>query len=330
MSDVGRAIAAEVRVEWSALREEAAWAALPGRRRRRTARRLAFGCALAAAVVVAGIALRPRAPSSSTQPIASSRPAVHAAPITPPPAPIAPPAHIAIELEHGTRELVADATTGPIEVHGGDISVEAAQAVFECSRSEHAMRVEVFRGSVTVRVAGQQHRVAAGAHDEFHDAPVPTPPGPPRPPAATWRELARSGDFDRAYAAFDRVSASTEDLLMSADVMRLSHHPAEAIEPLQRVVREHADDPRASLAAFTLGRVLLDELGRPRDAADAFADAIRLAPDGPLVEDALAREVEALSRAGEPSAARKLADDYVRRFPDGRKTHSVRSFGGIE
>jgi transmembrane sensor len=328
VSTLGRAIETEVRVSWSALREEAAWAALPARRRRRTARRVALGCTLAMAAFAAAIVMWP---ASATHAIASSpAPVAHAASVAPtaPATPtIARPAHTAIELERGTRELVADATTGPIEAHGGGISVEAVQAVFECSRSEHAMRVEVFRGSVMVRAAGQQHRVDAGEHAEFHDAPAPAPP---RPPAATWRDLARNGDFDRAYAAFDHVSAGTEDLLMSADVMRLSHHPAEAVAPLQRVVREHAEDPRASLAAFTLGRVLLDELGRPRDAADAFADAIRLAPDGPLVEDALAREVEALSRAGEPSAARKLADDYVRRFPSGRKTRSVRSFGGIE
>jgi len=50
-------------------------------------------------------------------------------------------------------------------------------------------------------------------------------------------------------------------------------------------------------AAFTLGRVLLDELGRPSEAVDAFP--LARSSGGPLAEDALAREVEALSRAGE-------------------------------
>jgi transmembrane sensor len=119
-------------------------------------------------------------------------------------------------------------------------------------------------------------------------------------------------------------------LLLAADVMRLSHHASEAVAPLRRVVRDHAADPRASLAAFTLGRVLLDDLGRPREAAEAFADAIRLAPDGPLYEDAIARKVEALSRSGDTTAAHELAGDYLRRFPDGRRARSVRKLGGIE
>jgi transmembrane sensor len=76
--------------------------------------------------------------------------------------------------------------------------------------------------------------------------------------------------------------------------------------------------------------VLLEELGRPGEAAAAFAQADALAPDGPLAEDAVAREVEALSRGGDASGAARLAREYLRRFPDGRKVRSVKRFGGIE
>jgi transmembrane sensor len=148
----------------------------------------------------------------------------------------------------------------------------------------------------------------------------------------SWRDLAHDGEYDRAYAALQHtgpVRDQTEELLLAADVARLSHHPMDALAPLRQVVRDHARDPRASLAAFTLGRVLLDELGRPAEAAASFGDAVRLAPDGPMTEDAIAREVEALSRAGDP-AAHQLAEDYVARYPQGRKLRSVRRFGGLE
>jgi transmembrane sensor len=163
----------------------------------------------------------------------------------------------------------------------------------------------------------------------------PVPARPPASPTAAqtregWRELARDGEYDRAYAVIAAVRDEPEELLLAADVKRLSHHPAEAIEPLRAVVRDHASDPRAPLAAFTLGRVLLEELGRPAEAADAFADAVRLAPSGPMAEDALAREVEAQSRAGEPAAAKRLAQQYVAQFPTGRKLKSVRRFGALE
>jgi hypothetical protein len=49
-----------------------------------------------------------------------------------------------------------------------------------------------------------------------------------------------------------------------------------------------------------------------------------------MAEDALAREIEAMSRAGDATAARQLAERYLDAYPDGRKVRSVRRFGGIE
>src|SRR5262249_5270614 len=115
--------------------------------------------------------------------------------------------------------------------------------------------------------------------------------------AASWRDSARRQDYADAYARLrDEGPSSVRDvpdhLLRAADVARWSGHPGEAVPYLERVVREHAEDPRAQLAAFTLGRVYMDELGRPRLAAAAFARARAFAPRGPLAEDALFHEIE--------------------------------------
>lgn len=160
----------------------------------------------------------------------------------------------------------------------------------------------------------------------------------------SWKELAQDGQFDRAYGEAYGVEPGSEarerpegplrtvekspgDLLLLADVARLSHHPADAVAPLERLLRVYEKDPRAPLAAFTLGRVLLDELGRPREAAETFARAQQLDPEGPLYQDALAREVEAWSRAGESERARLRAEEYIRRYPKGRRLRSVRRYG---
>jgi transmembrane sensor len=99
---------------------------------------------------------------------------------------------------------------------------------------------------------------------------------------------------------------------------------------LVRAMTLHPDDPRAPLAAFTLARVHLEELGAPREAARAFARARELAPNGPLAEDALAREVEAWSRAGETETAHARAVEYTQRYPAGRRLRAVRKFGGLD
>ena len=72
------------------------------------------------------------------------------------------------------------------------------------------------------------------------------------------------------------------------------------------------------------------ELGRPREAAAAFAEARSLAPQGPFAEDALAREVEALQKAGASGEARERARDYLRLYPGGRRASAIKAFGGDE
>ena len=167
--------------------------------------------------------------------------------------------------------------------------------------------------------------------------PLPEPPNArPQPPELpkSWQQLAQEGDFNRAWEELERDRMSLRDdpaeLLLVADVARLSRHAEMALPPLSQVVERHPGDPRAPLAAFTLGRVLLEELGRPREAAAAFAQARALSPSAPLAEDALAREVEAYSRAGDTARARTLAEEFMRLYPSGQRLRAVRHFGGLE
>jgi len=49
-----------------------------------------------------------------------------------------------------------------------------------------------------------------------------------------------------------------------------------------------------------------------------------------MIEDALAREVKALWRAGDSAAAHERAQEYLRQFPAGSSARSVRRFGAID
>ncbi|MEO0812161.1 MAG: FecR family protein [Myxococcota bacterium] len=147
----------------------------------------------------------------------------------------------------------------------------------------------------------------------------------------SWRKAAKRGAFEPAYREMRKqgVRNQAEELLLAADVARMSHHPKDAVAYLRRVVKNHRRDPRAPLAAFTLGKVLLQDLGRPREAARAFADARRLGKGQALAEDALAREIECHYRAGDEERARELADAYLSEYPEGRKRKWVERFGGV-
>ena len=237
------------------------------------------------------------------------------------------------------------------QVRVGRVRVEVLGTEFTVDRvdPDHA-RVVVHTGRVRVVWDGQQAELTDGNEDIF--------PRPDPPPVASeaqrspeqavvvprvtetngrektsWQQLARAEDYDRAFVALEHAKlavAGPAELMLAADVARLSHHPEKALAPLQLLSTNYANDPRAPLAAFTLGRVLLDDLGRPREAGRAFSRAIELAPNGPLVEDIIAREVEAWSRAGDLVRARARAEEYLARFPRGTRVRSVRQFGGID
>jgi hypothetical protein len=49
-----------------------------------------------------------------------------------------------------------------------------------------------------------------------------------------------------------------------------------------------------------------------------------------MAQDALAREVESWSRAGEASLARERAEEYVAAYPNGRRLGAVRRLGGLD
>lgn len=254
-------------------------------------------------------------------------------------------------------------------VECGIATVEVVGTRFTVERSPGRARVSVQRGVVLVRGERVRDRVQRLEADQALDVedltagapalalpdptniPIPRPssqgvlpPPPPRGSAVvaaaappSWRKLAQTGDTADAYAELGPAgiasasrAASVDDLLALADVARLSGHPADAVTPLAHVVSDHAGDPRASLAAFTLGRLQLDSLRQPALAAAAFERAVALGLPQSLQEDAFARLVEARAKAGDASGARSAAEEYARRFPAGKRLEEVRRWAEPE
>jgi transmembrane sensor len=248
----------------------------------------------------------------------------------------------------GARFAVVHDPSRVFRVEADDVAVEVLGTRFIVERVAERVRVSVESGRVRVLWGAEHAELAAGESDMYPHAVVAMIPRAPKPtpplvePAPTedrrsqrWNALAQDGQFDQAYDELKRRGAppvrdEPAELLAAADVARLSHHPIDALEPLERMLHAHASDARAPLAAFTLGRILLEDLGRPREAANAFVKAQALASDGVLVPDALAREVEAWSRAGDADQAHARAAEYLRRFPTGSRVRSVRRYGGLD
>ena len=207
-------------------------------------------------------------------------------------------------------------------IDAGLASVEVIGTKFTVSRSPHAVEVSVERGVVLVRgervvdhvrrlTAGESVLVAESEPPSLAAPPMPEPPPPaaekPRPAAsATW------------------VAPSFDQLIAAADVQRRQGDLHAAEGSLKSALASAPDSKRAALAAFTLGKLEMDNLGNTSQAAAAFGRAVSLGPPGAIAEDALGRLVEAEGQAGQLEKARADAGKYLTQFPGGRHEYAVR------
>jgi transmembrane sensor len=235
-------------------------------------------------------------------------------------------------------------------VHAAHVTIVVLGSAFSVVREPLRVYVSVERGLVQVG-SGSEQRVLSSDEAAWFVAPSAAPlpratalepevtPAEPEhggSPAAAARarflEHSRHRQYARAMEVIRQrpsvVHDTAEDLMLAADAARLSGDAAAAVPYLKRVAERHGRDSRAPLAAFTLGRILLFDLNRPAEAREAYALTRKLSAQGALAEDALAREVEAALRAGQNAAARQLADEYLERYPSGRRREQVQKLSG--
>ncbi len=237
------------------------------------------------------------------------------------------------------RFNVTPKATRAFVVRAGDVTVTVLGTQFTVERIADRVGVTVERGTVHVDwgvgsatlgegTSGWYPPLVMSATDQSTSSPEKLRAPAPRP-----TKVAPSLASSREVRPLPEPSAkieTAEELLSAADGERLAGHPDRAADLLRKLLREHRRDTRAPLAAFTLGRMLLMELGQPLEAAAVFAQARNLAPHGPLAEDALAREVEALSAASAKELAKNRAEEYLRLYPDGRRATTVRMLVGTK
>jgi TolA-binding protein len=232
------------------------------------------------------------------------------------------PTRTTVRLTAGSaRFLVRHDSIRRFCVEAGEVEIEDLGTDFRVTHEAAGkVRVAVSEGKVAVRYRASADRVElqAGENRTFDTMPasgsvtesskeVPKTAAPSSPAAVS-----------QAGAAHARPSEDPASLLLAADLARRSHNPQGAVASLRRIVERYPKDPRAASAAFTLGWVLLTDLGRPREAAAAFEEAERRASRGMLAEDAAARVAEAWQRAGDSRRAAQAARHYEMLYPTGR------------
>lgn len=227
-----------------------------------------------------------------------------------------------VTLAAGTAvfDVAAQPEGQSFRVRAADAEIEVIGTRFTVAHVEDGVDVAVAFGRVAVHAPHQQ-TVLLGAGESAHIDEVDRVGL--EPVAALGQAEARP-DPRADVAPMDLPAPRHEEppsvdaLLDRADAARKKGEHAAAAAALQTVLDEHPRDSQAALAAYTLGRIQLSDLDRPRQAAKAFAKARALAPKGTMAEDALAKEIESWAAAGRETKAEAAAGLYLERYPKGR------------
>jgi transmembrane sensor len=231
----------------------------------------------------------------------------------------------------GPRRWIVDAGLAEVQVVG---------TAFTVSHRGSETRVRVHHGRVLVRsalVASGLVQLGSGEQLRLRGEPATPPrPAPGRPVELTSPEPAAQAVAPAVAASTAAPAASALPLaahpapapasaavtlrsaLEQADALRAAGQPQRAAQVLTRELWAHPGVEGVGITALTLGQIQLDQLQQPAQAARSFALAYQASGLPPaLREQALARQVEALAKAGQPSQARARADDYARHYPAG-------------
>jgi TolA-binding protein len=161
----------------------------------------------------------------------------------------------------------------------------------------------------------------ASAEKDATAAPGTSGTAAPAKVVASWPALAAAGKFREALAAAEKAGfeaecqrASGAELLALGDAARLSGSASRAEQAYAAARRKLPGGGRAS---YGLGLVAFDQRGDYVRAASHFENYLREQPSGSLRAEATGRLMEAWQRAGRLSEARRVAKEYLLRYPRG-------------
>lgn len=146
-----------------------------------------------------------------------------------------------------------------------------------------------------------------------------------------WAEDFANGRWDRILKDAEQSGVeatlkkgSMDDLFVLADAARYRQRPDLARAALLAERRRFPTSPRTLSATFLLGRVEESREGGRSQAIAWYDEYLSRAPTGALAAEALGRKMMLTAEVHGPARARPLADDYLRRFPEGSYARSAR------
>jgi hypothetical protein len=142
------------------------------------------------------------------------------------------------------------------------------------------------------------------------------------PAALTWETQVSRGEYSAVLREAERrgiplvlSTATAAEIMALANAARFSGRVDVGRDGYQALRHRFSGTPAATSAAFLMGRLM--ETSSPGEARRWYDRYEQEAPKGPLVAEAAGRRLLLTQTIGSRAEVRRLAEDYVQRFPDG-------------
>jgi TolA-binding protein len=245
-----------------------------------------------------------------------------------------------LRLLEGSVEVRSPLAQGPIVVRAGQR--------FRATVSSRTLTV--MEGESTPAPMPSAAPPAEGAAAAVvAQAPV-NPPPPAAPALATsrstsskapprresWQDLLTRGDFESIVVAangrgFDAciTGCAAGDLRSLADAARYTGRGELAEKCLLALRQRFPTSANAAAAAFMLGRTQ-ETRNQPTSAQRWYETYLAESPDGEFAAEALAGKMRVVTTTRGPAAAKPLALEYLRRYPQGVHVKIARRIAGLD
>jgi transmembrane sensor len=224
------------------------------------------------------------------------------------------------------REFVVQVRSVRVRVRGTRFTVALREEWVDVAVIEG--RVEVIAPDRTATLRdGESVRMRADSIAEV-ELPVEAPPTEREAaPEPSPEQPERAEEVPRPSEPRVEEALGFDEWLARADAARSQGRVDEAARLYRAALAAHPRDRRRAAALFSLGQMERAR-GVPAEAARAFDDAYRAAPQGAIAENALAQSALAWALAGDHARASEAATRYLRDYPAGLHAERMRNLSG--
>ena len=222
-----------------------------------------------------------------------------------------------IELAAG-QKLVADLRANQLRIERlmPDAREGAPAPAAETKASESAVVGALPRGAVGATASPRDLEGAPRARAPRREAVDEAKP--------SWTQRVAAGDFRVVLAEADQrglestlAQSTLADLVALADAARYAGRSDVAHRALSAQRERFAGSSAARTAAFLLGRLADTREGQPSAAIGWYDRYLAETPGGEFASEALGRKLVVVQRVSGAASARPIAQEYLRRFPQG-------------